>query len=39
MTGERFVPVEKDGGLGRVHRLFGVELPKVIDELKPELVA
>jgi type I restriction enzyme, R subunit len=27
------------GGLGRVHPLFGAELPKVIEELNRELVA
>jgi len=32
-------PFSQQGGLGRVHQLFGVELPKVIDELNRELVA
>lgn len=27
------------GGLGKVHQLFGAELPKVIDELNRELAA
>lgn len=27
------------GGLGKVHQLFGVELPKVIEELNRELAA
>jgi type I restriction enzyme R subunit len=33
------VPFNQRGGLGRVHQLFGAELPKVIDELNRELVA
>jgi type I restriction enzyme R subunit len=32
-------PFSQQGGLGRVHQLFGVELPKVIEELNRELVA
>ena len=32
-------PFDQRGGLGRVHQLFGAELPKVIDELNRELVA
>jgi len=32
-------PLAQRGGLGRVHQLFGAELPKVIDELNRELVA
>ena len=27
------------GGLGEVHKLFGAELPKVIEELNRELAA
>ncbi len=27
------------GGLGKVHQLFGAELPKVIEEMNRELVA
>ena len=27
------------GGLGKVHQLFGVELPKVIEALNTELAA
>jgi type I restriction enzyme, R subunit len=27
------------GGLGKVHQLFGAELPKVIEELNRELAA
>ena len=32
-------PFSQLGGLGRVHQLFGAELPKVIEELNRELVA
>jgi type I restriction enzyme, R subunit len=32
-------PFSQQGGLGRVHQLFGVELARVIDELNRELVA
>ena len=32
-------PFSQQGGLGRVHQLFGEELPKVIEELNRELVA
>jgi type I restriction enzyme R subunit len=32
-------PFAQRGGLGRVHQLFGAELPKVIDALNRELVA
>jgi type I restriction enzyme R subunit len=34
-----YTPFDQRGGLGRVHQLFGAELPKVIDELNRELVA
>jgi len=34
-----YAPFDQRGGLGRVHQLFGAELPKVIDELNQELVA
>jgi type I restriction enzyme R subunit len=34
-----YAPFDQRGGLGRVHRLFGAELPKVMDELNRELVA
>ncbi len=34
-----YAPFDQCGGLGRVHQLFGAELPKVIDELNRELVA
>jgi type I restriction enzyme R subunit len=33
------VPFNQRGGLGKVHQLFGAELPKVIDELNRELAA
>ncbi len=32
-------PFSQQGGLGRVHQLFGAELPKVIEALNRELVA
>ena len=34
-----YAPFSQQGGLGKVHQLFGVELPKVIEELNRELVA
>jgi type I restriction enzyme R subunit len=34
-----YAPFDQRGGLGRVHQLFGAELPKVIDELDRELDA
>ena len=34
-----YAPFDQRGGLGRVHQLFGLGLPKVIDELNRELVA
>jgi type I restriction enzyme R subunit len=34
-----YAPFNKEGGLGRVHQLFGEELPKVIEALNRELVA
>jgi type I restriction enzyme R subunit len=34
-----YAPFDQRGGLGRVHQLFGAELPKVIEELNRELVA
>ncbi len=34
-----YAPFNKEGGLGRVHQLFGAELPKVIEVLNRELVA
>jgi len=34
-----YAPFDQRGGLGRVHQVFGAELPKVIDELNRELVA
>jgi type I restriction enzyme R subunit len=32
-------PFNTEGGLGKVHQLFGTELPKVIEELNRELAA
>lgn len=34
-----YAPFDQRGGLGRVHQLFGAELPQVIGELNRELVA
>ncbi|MBX3717036.1 MAG: DEAD/DEAH box helicase family protein [Burkholderiales bacterium] len=34
-----YAPFDQRGGLGRVHQLFGVELPAIVDELNRELVA
>jgi len=34
-----YAPFDQRGGLGRVHQLFGAELPKVVEELNRELVA
>jgi type I restriction enzyme R subunit len=34
-----YAPFSQQGGLGKVHQLFGGELPKVIEELNRELVA
>ena len=34
-----YAPFDQRGGLGRVHQLFGAELPRVIEELNRELVA
>jgi len=34
-----FAPFSQQGGLGKVHQLFGAELPKVIEEMNRELVA
>jgi type I site-specific restriction endonuclease len=34
-----YAPFDQRGGLGKVHQLFGANLPKVIDELNRELVA
>jgi type I restriction enzyme, R subunit len=33
------VPFNQRGGLGKVHQIFGAELPKVIEELNKELAA
>jgi type I restriction enzyme R subunit len=32
-------PFNQQGGLGKVHQLFGAELPKVIQALNTALVA
>jgi len=34
-----YAPFDQHGGLGKVHQLFGAELPKVIEELNKELAA
>ena len=34
-----YAPFSQEGGLGKVHQIFGVELPKVIEELNRELAA
>jgi type I restriction enzyme R subunit len=34
-----YAPFDQRGGLGKVHQLFGAELPKVIEELNRELAA
>ncbi len=34
-----FVPFAQEGGLGKVHQLFGNELNRVIDELNGTLAA
>lgn len=34
-----YAPFNAQGGLGKVHELFGAELPKVIEELNRELAA
>ncbi|MFT4243341.1 MAG: type I restriction-modification enzyme R subunit C-terminal domain-containing protein [Acidovorax sp.] len=34
-----YAPFNSQGGLGKVHQLFGAELPKVIEELNRELAA
>jgi len=34
-----YAPFNKEGGLGRVHQLFGAQLPQVIEELNRELAA
>ena len=39
MNDFEYAPVNAQGGLGKVHPLFGAELPKVIEELNRELAA
>jgi type I restriction enzyme, R subunit len=34
-----YAPFEQEGGLGKVHQLFGTELPQVIETLNRELAA
>jgi type I restriction enzyme R subunit len=34
-----YAPFDQRGGLGKVHQLFGAELPKVIQALNRELAA
>jgi type I restriction enzyme R subunit len=34
-----YAPFNTEGGLGKVHQLFGADLPKVIEELNRELAA
>ena len=34
-----YAPFNTEGGLGKVHQLFGAELPMVIEELNRELAA
>lgn len=34
-----YAPFSQEGGLGRVHQLFGEQLPKVMEELNRELAA
>jgi type I restriction enzyme, R subunit len=34
-----YAPFNTEGGLGKVHQLFGAQLPKVIEELNRELAA
>ena len=39
MNNFEYAPFNAQGGWGLVHQLFGVELPKVIEELNRELAA
>ena len=32
-------PFAKEGGLGKVHQLFGAELPKMLEAMNKELAA
>jgi type I restriction enzyme, R subunit len=34
-----YAPFSQEGGLGKVHQLFGEQLPRLMDELNRELVA
>jgi type I restriction enzyme R subunit len=35
----RYAPFAQEGGLGKVHQLFGNELDKIIEELNEALAA
>jgi len=39
MNDLEYAPFNTEGGLGKVHQLFGAELPKVNEELNRELAA
>ena len=39
MNDFEYAPFNAQGGRGKVHQLFGAELPKVIEELNRELAA
>ena len=39
MNDFEYAPFNTEGSLGKVHQLFGAELPKVIEELNRELAA
>ena len=34
-----YAPFDQRGGLGKVHQLFGAELPKLVEALNKELAA
>ena len=34
-----YAPFAQEGGLGKVHQLFGDDLPRVVEELNEALVA
>ena len=34
-----YAPFNQRGGLGKVHQIFGAELPKVLEDLNTALVA
>ena len=37
MNDFEYAPFNTEGGLGKMHQLFGAALPKVIEELNREL--